>query len=347
MHSARRTLRRFRASWRDTWILLGEFWKPLLIFVFLMIGSAVLYRVLARAAGQEIHSLQEVIYWMLGLAFLQPMIPFPELWYLQLFFYIMPVVGIGILAQGLTDFGILLFNRRARSKEWEMAVASTFHNHIVLVGIGHLGFRVALKLRDLNQEIVVIEKHADPDLLQAVRRLDIPVIEDDGARDSILAAAGVARARVIMLCTQDDNLNLRMALKARNLNPTIEVVIRIFEDDFAASLQTQFGFQAMSATGMAAPLFAAAAAQLDITPPVVIEGQPHILANLQLTETSSLNGKRILDIEEMYRISVVLLCKDGQRLFHPPAEERVQPGQTIAIFGEPGPITRLLHENKS
>ncbi len=53
------------------------------------------------------------------------------------------IVGGGLLyfylAQGLTEFGALLFNRRLRSKEWEMVVASTFSNHIILVGLGHLG----------------------------------------------------------------------------------------------------------------------------------------------------------------------------------------------------------------
>src|SRR6266545_2775743 len=98
-------------------------------------------------------------------------------------------------------------------------------------------------------------------------------------------------------------------MKARNLNPKIEVVIRIFDDDFANSLQAQFGFHAMSATGMAAPLFAATAAHIDVTSPVMIEGQPHILARLPVTSRSQLCGMTVYAVEEMYRISIVLLCK--------------------------------------
>jgi hypothetical protein len=83
------------------------------------------------------------VYHILALTLLNPIEEFPSTWYLEIFFFIMPVVGIGILAQGLADFGILFFNRSERSKEWEMAVASTFSNYIVLIGLGHLGFRVA------------------------------------------------------------------------------------------------------------------------------------------------------------------------------------------------------------
>jgi Trk K+ transport system NAD-binding subunit len=279
------------------------------------------------------------------LAFFQPAVPFPSEWYLQIFFFIMPVVGLGILAQGMTEFGVMLFNRRARGKEWEMAVASTYNHHVVLVGLGHLGFRVVKQLIELGQDVVVIELAPDPDLLNQVRLLNVPVIEDDGTRETVLAGAGAARARAIILCTQNDNLNLRMALKARSLNPKIEVVMRIFDDEFAASLQSQFGFYAMSATSMAAPVFAAVAAHVDITPPITIAGAPHIMGHIQVSARARLCGQTVHEIEEKYRISIILLCKGNQRNFHPLGTERIQPGQTLAVFGETEAIHAILHEN--
>ncbi len=337
-----------RASWRDTLLLLREFRRPLLLFVLAIVGSGWLYFMLAQKSeedGQGVESVIKAVYIALTLAFFQPTIDFPHQWYLQLFFFLMPLVGIGILAQGLADFGILLFNHRARSKEWEMAVASTFNNHVVLIGLGHLGYRVVRKLNDLDQDVVVIELKPQADLLQTVRSIGVPVIEDDGTREASLLAAGVPKARTIMLCTQDDSLNLRMALKARSLNPTIEVVIRIFDDEFAGSLQTQFGFRALSATGMAAPLFAAMAADVDITAPITVEGQAHILARLQVSAKSRLKNLTVQEIEEKYRVSIVLLCQDGLREFHPAGEMNIAAGQTLAIFGSPEHIQRLLHEN--
>jgi Trk K+ transport system NAD-binding subunit len=345
MEPARRTLRKIRASWRDTLLLLREFRWPLLWFALAMLASGWLYFALARGSAGAPGSLAEAVYLTITLTFLQANTPFPAAWYLQAFFFLMPVIGISILAQGLTDFGILLFNRRKRGKEWEMAVASTFSNHVVLVGLGHLGYRVVKTLRDLEQEVVAIELKPDPDLLRSVREMDVPVIEDDGAREVTLLAAGVQRARAIILCTQNDSLNLRMALKARSLNPALEVVIRIFDDEFAASLEKQFGFHAMSATGMAAPLFAAIAAEIDITPPITIAGQPHILANLRIHPRSRLCGQAIQAVEERFRVSVVMLCQDDRRQFHPPAEEEIKAGQLIAVFGEPERVNQVLHEN--
>ena len=72
------------------------------------------------------------------------------------FIFIMPVLGIGMLAQGLAEFGVMFFNRRSRGKEWEMAVASTYTNHIVLVGLGHLGYRVVKILREMGEDVVAV-----------------------------------------------------------------------------------------------------------------------------------------------------------------------------------------------
>lgn len=340
----RKAWRRLRASWRDTLLLLREFRRPLLFFTLAVTGSGWLYYTLSQPTRQPVESLVKAIYITLALTFFQTAVDFPMEWYLQVFFFIMPLVGISILAQGLADFSVMLFNRRARGKEWEMAVASTYSNHVVLIGLGHLGFRVVKKLVELEQDVVAIERAPDADLLSNVRALGVPVLVEDGSRDSALINAGVPRARAVILCTQNDSLNLRMALRARSLNPKIEVVIRIFDDDFASSLQTQFGFHAMSATGMAAPLFAAIAAHVDVTPPISVEGQPHILAQLQVHPRSRICGMTIHDLEEMYRVSVILLYRDGDRNFHPAGEVLIEQGQTIAVFGEPEKINQLLHE---
>ena len=168
-------------------------------------------------------------------------------------------------------------------------MASTFTNHIVLIGLGHLGFRVMKILHEMGQELVVITVDPDPNLVESARSMDVPVIEGDGTRESILDNASIRRARSIILCTQNDSLNLQMALKARSLKPDIEVVIRIFDDDFAGSLQRQFGFRALSATGMAAPVFASSASSIDITAPITIEGEPNSLARFHVAKKSRLD----------------------------------------------------------
>ena len=341
-------LRRLRAAWRDTLLLVREFIRPLIYFTLAVIGGGEIYHLLARQFDEAVgsRSLVEAIYQVLGLTFLQPLGDnLPNNVILQLFYFIMPLIGISILAQGLADFGLLFFNRRERSKEWEMAVASTFQDHIVIVGLGHLGYRVARNLFELDRDVAAIELNPEDDLITETQAMGIPVLQDDARREAALVAAGVPKARSIVLCTQNDSMNLQIAFKARRLNPQIRVVLRIFDDDFSQSLQEQFGFRAMSATGMAAPTFAAAAADVDVTRPITVEGEALSLARLKVEKGSGLLAFTVSEIEQNYDVSVVLLRENGRSDFHPAGERQLQLGHVIAIFGGPEQINRLVDVN--
>jgi Trk K+ transport system NAD-binding subunit len=338
--------RHIQASVRDTGILLKEFRAPLFWFTFAIIGGGVLYDFISRLVDEPVYSLAESIYIVLTSTFLQP--PnrdFPHHIALQLFHFFMPVVGIIVLAQGLADFGGLLFNRKARNKEWEMAVASTLNKHIILVGLGHLGYRVALKLHEMGENLAIIELSTNADTANEARTLGIPVIHDDATRPAVLESANITKARAIIMASQNDAMNLQIALKARSLNPNIQVVVRIFDDEFAHALQEQFGFIALSATEMAAPVFAAAAAGVDVTNPISVEGQLLSLARLTITHESSFANKTIGFVEDTYHLNVVLLRHDQRSEMHPTDKSPLHPGDVIAVLGGPEQLQLLLHDN--
>jgi voltage-gated potassium channel len=332
-------------AWRETLILLREFRRPVLTFAIAIIGLGILYLSIARQAGEPLSSLPEAIYLMLTLAFLQPSGNFPHNYILQIFYFLLPVIGVITLAQGLAEFGVMLFNRRARSKEWEMAVASTYRKHTVLVGLGHLGYRVVEELHAMQEDVVVIELKPTADMISTVRDMHIPVIQDDATRPATLEAAGIQFAKTIILATQNDSLNLQIAIKARSLNKNIRVVIRIFDADFAQSLREQFGFVALSATGMAAPVFAAAAAGADVTNPISIEGKQLSLARLTISPGSQLSGKMVGYVEDNYHLNIVLVRHNHESEMHPTDSMLLKAGDTLAVLAGPDPLNHLLHDN--
>lgn len=337
--------RKIRASWRDSLLLLREFAWPLFLFLLAMVGGGLLYGALAEMAGQPVSSVAESVYLMLSLTFLQPLGDFPTQWYLQIFYFVMPIIGISILAQGLTDFGVLFFNRRARGKEWQMAVASIFQNHVVLIGLGHLGYRVMKALEEMDQDIAVIELNPQADLVAHAQERGIPVLHDNAKRRQALEAANVANANAIMVCTQNDSLNLQIAFLARKINPDIRVVLRIFDDEFAAMVEEQFGFRAMSATGMAAPKFAAAGAGVDVTRPLTIEGESFSLARFDIKPHSKLVDLSVAEIEQTYDVSVVLLRDNGRNDYHPVGDRVLQSSEVLVVLAGPEQINQLAHAN--
>jgi len=339
-------LRQWKAGWRDTIILMREFRSPLLFFTVAVIGGGLAYAAIADLVGEPVHSFTEAVYIVLTAAFLQPVGEFPKYFGLQLFHFVMPVIGIVILAQGLADFGSLLFNRRARNKEWEMAVASTMNKHIVLVGLGHLGYRVAQRLHEMGENVAVVEVNPGTHTTAAARDMGIPVIQADARHAGALEGANIKDARTIILASQNDAMNLQIALKARSLNPKIQVVIRIFDEDFAHSLQEQFGFIALSATEMAAPVFAAAASGADVTNPISIEGQQLSLARLTIPSSSNLANKTVGYVEDNYHLNIILLRHDHQSEMHPTDISPLHAGDTLAVLGGPEQLSRLMQDNQ-
>jgi len=342
----KRRWRRSLAIWRDTLILVNEFKSPLMLFTITVFGGGFAFFVIAEIVGEPVKTLGEAIYTILAATFLQPLGDFPKHIFLQLFFFIMPLVGIIFLAQGLTDFGVLLFNRKSRGKEWEMAVASTMNQHIVLVGLGHLGYRVAQKLHDMGESVAVLEINIGAHTIAAARDMGIPVIQADARQPGSLESANIKDARTIILASQNDAMNLQIALKARNLNPKIQVVIRIFDEDFAHALQEQFGFIALSATEMAAPVFAAAAAGADVTNPISIEGQLLGLARITIKPKSVFVNKTIGYVEDNYRLSIVLWRHDHISEMHPTDTQIIKAGDTLAVLGGPAQLNRMVHDNE-
>lgn len=337
--------RKLRAAWRDTLILLNEFRTPLIVFSLIVVGGGLFYNWLSAQVGEPVQTAGEAVFTILSAAFLQGVGDFPVHPYLQAFHFVMPLVGVIILAQGLADFGSLLFNRRSRSKEWEMAVASTLENHIVLVGLGHLGYRIVEALYEMGKEVAVIELDPAVDAFKAVQKMGAPVIQEDGTRSAALEAANIKEAHTIILASQKDSMNLQIALKARSMNPDIQVVIRIFDEDFAHALHDQFGFIALSATEMAAPVFAAAAAGADVTQPISIEGKQLSLARMVIGPSSQIADRTVGDVEDSYRLTIILLRHNNYSEMHPNSARHLHVGDTIAVFGGPDQLKQLMQDN--
>jgi len=65
-------------AWRETFILLREFRRPVLTFAIAIIGLGILDFSIARQTGEPLSSLPKAIYLMLMLAFLQSSGNFPH-----------------------------------------------------------------------------------------------------------------------------------------------------------------------------------------------------------------------------------------------------------------------------
>jgi Trk K+ transport system NAD-binding subunit len=132
-------------------------------------------------------------------------------------------------------------------------------DHVIVVGLGNLGFHTAEALHDLGQTVVGIDKDGSRDFVEALRQ-ELPVLIGDGRVGSVLERAGVKRASALVATTSNDLMNLAVALSAKQLNPDIRTVVRLFDPEFANKVENILNVDvAQSDSRIAAPTFVAAA----------------------------------------------------------------------------------------
>ena len=100
----------------------------------------------------------------------------------------------------------------------------TRRDHVVIVGFGPGGQAVAMALKNQDIPFVIIELNA-----ATVREFSdqgYPILMGDSSREVVLRAAGVTRARILVLAVNDSEATRQTADLARRLAPELRIVAR-------------------------------------------------------------------------------------------------------------------------
>lgn len=337
--------RHWRASARDTWVLLREFRTPLLLFLLTLFLGAWSFRILWNRSQPEMLSISEALYDVLTMIFFQSAVEFPSVWYLDIYFFIMPALGLVLLALGAADFVTLLFNRSSRQAKWEEAVASTISDHIIVCGLGRLGLRVVRELVGLDEDMVGIEYKENSPSFPEIRSYDVPILVGDARSAEILDKAGLMRAKAIIICTNDDLMNLQIAARIRERNKGIRIIMRMFDDEFARGMADRFDISAvLSASQLAAPAFAGAAIGAEIIQTFKVDDSVLVMGRVQVQPGSRLVGAVVSSVEHELDLSIILLQSGGAVDIHPQPEAILQPGDVIAVVADLPVIKQLASQ---
>src|SRR5262249_28259705 len=79
--------------------------------------------------------------------------------------------------------------------------------HIVVCGLGNVGFRVVEELLAEKQRVVAIEVRRDGRFVPTIRRRGVPVIIGDAAVAEVMKQAHAATAKAVIACTSNDLIN--------------------------------------------------------------------------------------------------------------------------------------------
>ena len=102
------------------------------------------------------------------------------------------------------------------------------HDHVVLLGHGRVGGVLASLLRQRDLPFIVVEQ--DSTTAERLRRQGVRVIHGQGDDSHVLARAGIAEAR-LLLVTSAEPVSVRRAVDyAHRVNSKIEVVTRVHHE---------------------------------------------------------------------------------------------------------------------
>jgi CPA2 family monovalent cation:H+ antiporter-2 len=113
----------------------------------------------------------------------------------------------------------------------------TLTGHVVLVGYGRVGTRIAQAMSERGIPYVVAEQNRES--VERLRGRGVHAVSGDASEPEVLIQAHVARASLLVIATPDMVKVRRMVEIARTLNPRIETVLRTHSDEEAAMLRQE------------------------------------------------------------------------------------------------------------
>lgn len=132
--------------------------------------------------------------------------------------------------------------------------------HHIVCGLGHVGYRIATILLKIGIKTVVIYDKAPQKWIKEITEFKGICIQGDARDIESLRSAGVENALMLIAATDHDFTNLTTAIEAQRLNPSIGIVLRLFDTHLAPHLEAQLKLaRVLSASALAAPVFSAAA----------------------------------------------------------------------------------------
>ena len=133
--------------------------------------------------------------------------------------------------------------------------------HVIVCGAGNVGTLVIDYLRQLGEQVVVIERNPDNLLIELARDRKIDLLTGDATNDETITFCAPERAKSLVGVTNSDTANLEAALGARSrardrAAAPFHIVLRIDDLAFGRSIKRHFGISSFSTTELTAPTIA-------------------------------------------------------------------------------------------
>jgi Trk K+ transport system NAD-binding subunit len=203
---------------------------------------------------------------------------------------------------------------------------------ILVVGGDALAVRVCEELCSTQGHRVALVWPHNHELAKKLERIEceyLPLSPNDA--DS-LRQAGVTEATSLMALDEDDRVNLQVALKARDINPEIRIVLRQFNRTLARKIEQNLpNCSVLSLASHAAATIVGAALDQSCFYALQFPDLDGVLCGFSQRPAARFGITGMTQAEAQAHLRVRLVAIDGKAEFEP--AHRFAPTDTIVAFG--------------
>ena len=223
--------------------------------------------------------------------------------------------------------------RSARRRRKMQKTIDDLKGHFILAGIGRVGREAAGELAESGVSFVVVDP--GPHVPAFCETLKVPYVQGDATEDATLLAAGIKRAKGLIVTTSSDPTNIYVILSARLLNADLLIASRAVDDASVPKLIRAGANRAISPYAIGGRRLA----HVMLSPRVV-----DFLETALTTGNKALNiddvvvgqgGKTIesLQLNARSGATVLAVVRDGQPTANPRGDLQLASGDHLLVLG--------------
>lgn len=200
---------------------------------------------------------------------------------------------------------------------------------VLVIGGGKVGKAAAAALRRREISVNMIEKSSD--LRDELTAIADRVIIGDASDRKLITRAGIHEAPSVVLTTNDDAMNIFLAVYCRNLNPSTHIVSRInhdrnFDAIHRAGTNSVLSYTTLAVRSLLEFVVGAPASFLGEGVDLIIEPVPRQLAGMALKDAK---------ISEATGLNVIALQLPDGSVVNASATTKLEGNSELVMLGDP------------
>ncbi|MCX6433319.1 MAG: NAD-binding protein [Actinobacteria bacterium] len=264
--------------------------------------------------------------------------------WLRIWAIVLILLGATLVALATALLTNALVSRRLAQSLGRQRVTG-MEGHIVVIGLGAVGSKVAMDLHDAGYEVAVIDSGEGQRFVPQMRAAGIPVLIGDATLPETQAAAGIHRAAGVAVLTSDDLVNIETGLAVRGVvgDRPVPIALRVFSKNLARVIGTGLDAGiARSIAELSSPWFVGAALGVDVLGTFYVGSALFIAVRLPVPAGGGLDGAAIRDLRTTTSI-VAVQPAGAEDLHFPPRPDTVLcAGDSVYLIGQYEDLLDLL-----